>query len=889
MKIRLFFLLFYVLFCGRQSQAFIAVNTSTAQTQIILTNPTAVQRHEVVEVHHVTLPQPFILRDAYGIEQPYQVTHDGRLLLFASVRPYGTATYTLEPGTPAPMKRFVSAKLYPERLDDIVIENDRTGYRFYGPALQRKGERGFGIDVWLKNTPELVIDDLYRLEFSLHPEIARLREQGRLHEADSLTTLTSFHLNHGKGMDCYNVGPTLGCGTPALITGDELHFPWCYDSFRIIDDGPLRVSLQMDFAPVVHSGISANPVSEHRLVTLDRGSNFCRLTVWYTGLEQPTDVAAGFVIHEADTTSVVLGPDYVHYADPTGDALRQNCQIYVATLFPDGIDSTRKLLYATPSNGNAGHAFGIHRALANDEPFTYYFGSAWSQYDVRSQDEWQLRLRDFLTCRRHPVTVQVQGHQSAPVPDGSPQATVPDGSPSGIAPTSIKTYAAPAEVELKRDFAVRVRSCDGGEWQEVPTYAVKVDHVDAGRHRTELSSVAQFDFSGNVEVEVTSLTRSIDSVRIRPQFPMVLRRVEGNKVTFCLNRPRYLSIEVNGDIYQNLQLFANEMQPQLSKRALKSKQTIYFGPGLHKLEGDSLVVRSGQTVFIDGGAVVKGWLAIDDASDVQVLGHGVIDPGRHEGIMVRRSRRVLIDGPLTTQIPVGGSDSVTIRNAKVISSYGWGDGMNVFASSNISYDHVFCRTSDDCSTIYCTRKGYRGSCRNIRVHDAVYWADVAHPIMIGLHGDIEKNETIEDVLYDDIDILENPENQIDYKGCIGINNGDNILVKGLTFQNIRVESLPNGMLMNLRVCWNQKYCNAPGRGIEDVTFRNITYRGVRPQMSIISGYNEQRRVRNVRFENLNINGRVISDDMPDKLKWYKTADYADIFIGEHVDAVTFGK
>ena len=865
-----------------------AVMSGSAQTQITLTNTTSLQRHEVVEVQNVALPQSFIVRDAFGIEQPYQVTHDSRLLLFASVRPFGTATYTVEPGKPSPMKRYVVTKLYPERLDDIVIENDRTGYRFYGPALQRKGERGFGIDVWLKNTPELVVDDLYRLEFSLHPEIARLREQGRQREADSLTTLTSFHLNHGKGMDCYNVGPTLGCGTPALITADELHFPWCYDTFRIVEDGPLRVSVQMDFAPVVHEAVSAKPITEHRLVTLDRGSNFCRLTVWYTGLEKPTDVAAGFVIHEADTTSVVLGPDYIHYADPTGDALRQNCQIYVATLFPNGIDATRKQLSATPSNGNAGHAYGVHRALRSDEPFTYYFGSAWSQYDVRSQDEWQLRLRDFLTCRRQPIAVQVNDPKRVNVTEEQNKRTAKPSSEI-LAAGTLKTHAAPAGVELKHDFAVRVRTADGSEWQEVPTYAVKVDHVDAGRHRTELSSVAQFDFSGAVEVEVTSLTRSVDSVRIRPLSYAVARQVAGNKVMFRLDRPRYLSIEVNGDIYQNLQLFANALQPQLSKRELKSKKTIYFGPGLHQLEGDSLLVHSGETVFIDGGAVVKGWLAIDDASDVRVLGHGIIDPGRHEGIMVRRSRRVLIDGPLTTQIPVGGSDSVTIRNAKVISSYGWGDGMNVFASSNVSYDHVFCRTSDDCSTIYCTRKGYRGSCRNIRVHDAVYWADVAHPIMIGLHGDIEKNETIEDVLYDDIDILENPENQIDYKGCIGINNGDNILVKGLTFQNIRVESLPNGMLMNLRVCWNQKYCNAPGRGIEDVTFRNISYRGVRPQMSIISGYNEQRRVKNVRFENLNINGRVISDDMPDKLRWYKTADYADIFIGEHVESVTFEK
>ena len=461
----------------------------------------------------------------------------------------------------------------------------------------------------------------------------------------------------------------------------------------------------------------------------------------------------------------------------------------------------------------------------------------------------------------------------------------------------LKTWPAPEGVGLADDFAVRVRLADGGEWQQVPTLAFSVDRVDMGRHNVERSSVAQFDFEGEVEVEVTSLRQAPPDlpegeewVRIRPLSYAIVPSVSGRTVTFRLREPRYLSIEVGGDIYHNLQLMANPMQPQLTKKERKSRQMVYFGPGLHVIPGDSLVVSSGQTVFIDGGAVVKGWLAVDDAHDVRILGHGIVDPGRHEGIMVRRSRRVVIDGPLTTQIPVGGSDSVTVRNARVISSYGWGDGMNVFASSNVTYEHVFCRTSDDCSTIYCTRKGYRGSCRNIRVSDAVYWADVAHPIMIGLHGDVGVGETIEHVVYDNIDILENPEPQIDYKGCFGINNGDNILVSGITFQNIRIEALRNGgMLFNLRVCWNRKYCNAPGRGIRDVTFRNISYDGPRPQLSLITGYNEQRRISGIRFENLRINGRLISDDMAGKPSWYKTADFADIFIGEHVDDVTFSR
>lgn len=230
-----------------------------------------------------------------------------------------------------------------------------------------------------------------------------------------------------------------------------------------------------------------------------------------------------------------------------------------------------------------------------------------------------------------------------------------------------------------------------------------------------------------------------------------------------------------------------------------------------------------------------------------------------------------------------------MRNAKVMSWYGWGDGFNIFASSNIVQEHLFARTSDDCSTIYCTRKGYQGGCSNIRISDCVYWADVAHPIMIGLHGDIEKNETITDVVYDNIDILQQNERQIDYQGCIAINNGDNILVDGITFSNIRIEDISLGNLFNFRVCYNKKYCHAPGRGIRNITLRNISYNGSHAGMSILTGYDENRRIDNIRFENLQINGQKIFDKMPGKPAWYKTSDFANMFIGEHVGTVTFAE
>lgn len=454
----------------------------------------------------------------------------------------------------------------------------------------------------------------------------------------------------------------------------------------------------------------------------------------------------------------------------------------------------------------------------------------------------------------------------------------------------LKVYPAPEGAPLNDDFTLLVRT-SATAWQQVPTYLWKVDNAETGKHRVEQTSVASFDFDGTVELAVVSRKQHVTSCRVRPLSYDIPYTVSGDTIFFSLDRSRYLSVEVNGDIFHNLQILANPMAPVLTKKQQKSKDMIYFGPGYYDLGADSLAIPSGKTVYIDGSAYIKGYISAYHVRDVRIIGHGIVNPDRQQsGIMLRYSRNIVVDGPLTTQIPVGGCDSVVVRNAKVMSWYGWGDGMNVFASRNVSYNHVFCRTSDDCSTIYCTRLGYHGGCQNISISDAVYWADVAHPIMIGLHGDIEKNEVIEDVVYDNIDILENPEKQIDYKGCIGINDGDNNLVRRVTFQNIRIEDLHRGgMLFNFRVCFNKKYCTAPGRGIEEITLRNISYNGVKPELSIMAGYSEDRQIRNVRFENLRINGRLITDDMPERLKWYKTSDYANIFVGEHVENIIFSK
>ena len=367
----------------RFDDASCAPAADAAPVTVTVGNPSGMQRQEVVELDAASVFQrlgisggrQFVVKNALGFEVPYQLTYDDKLLIEACVAPKGQATYTITKGEPSVFVNTCYGRMYPERVDDIAWENDRGAYRCYGPALQRSGEDAFGNDVWVKNTPDLVVESRYHNE---------------------LVNKLSYHVDRGYGLDCYKVGPTLGCGTPALIQGDNLIFPYCWKEYELLDNGPLRFTVRLKYNPSKYG--NDDNVVENRILSIDKGSNFNKMTVWYDGLTAPADVASGVVIHTEDTESVVLGKNYVQYADPTDNPKGQNFQIYVAAIFPDGVDQTRKVMYQNPVRGNAGHALGIKRGIKSGEKFTYYFGSSWSKYDCRTQKEWQQRIDNFQSA-----------------------------------------------------------------------------------------------------------------------------------------------------------------------------------------------------------------------------------------------------------------------------------------------------------------------------------------------------------------------------------------------------------------------------------------------------------------------------------------------------------
>lgn len=380
------------------------------QATIVVSNPTSTPRTELISLNMSEVKaklgnatpkkgEAYIVKNKRGQQIGSQITHDGLLLIDANVRPHGSATYYVSIGKPYQQKVYATGALYKIRKDDIAWENDRCAYRVYGPTLQKTGERSFGTDIWVKNTPDTVVYERYIKDMNGNIK-------GDKMDAKVRDILTSFHLDHGNGLDPYRVGATLGLGAPSLMVGKNQVLPYCYKDYRILDNGPLRFTVELTYNPSTVGDMKN--VVEHRIISLDKGSNFNKMTVWYDGLTTPTDFATGFPIHEEDTETKTFAKDYVSYADPTDNVEVNNSQVFVGVLFPEGIDHTYYQLFDKKHDGATGHALGLKRGLKNLEKYSYYFGAAWSKYDVRSYAEWQIRIKDYLDALKNPLQVEVK-------------------------------------------------------------------------------------------------------------------------------------------------------------------------------------------------------------------------------------------------------------------------------------------------------------------------------------------------------------------------------------------------------------------------------------------------------------------------------------------------
>jgi hypothetical protein len=399
---------------------------------------------------------------------------------------------------------------------------------------------------------------------------------------------------------------------------------------------------------------------------------------------------------------------------------------------------------------------------------------------------------------------------------------------------NIKIYPAPKGIELSTDFQVFV------EGKEVPVYKTRVPPKDPiprlNHDRSEFgfASLASFDMNAEANITVT-YPGEIKSVKILPTSYGISPKIEGNKISFSIDKPKHVTVEVNGDWQESLHVLANPFETDIPDP--NDPNVIYYGPGIHDVL--QVEIEDNKTIYIAGGAYIRCGNGENEkkitgtnnqkympsfimrGKNVSFRGRGIIDQQfiprdkRRYSLLVEDGENVLIEGvtfldPSRWTVPIKRSDSVLVDNIKIIGWRGNADCVDISSSTNVLVENCFLRSLDDLIVVK-TRTG-QGEAKNIHARNCVFWNELAHALSIGA----EIRENISNVLFEDCDII----HDVGRETALRIYHCDSATVSNVTFQNIRVEEG-----RRLISCWigSTRWTKTPDRGhIKNVLFKDIT-------------------------------------------------------------------
>jgi hypothetical protein len=340
-------------------------------------------------------------------------------------------------------------------------------------------------------------------------------------------------------------------------------------------------------------------------------------------------------------------------------------------------------------------------------------------------------------------------------------------------------------------------------------YRAKIADADVPALQTERGAFLSFGMSGPVAIEV-KLQAEPREVVVRPLSAGITATIDGAGFRIDLPRPMNLSVEIDGNTDDPLFIFANPELPAPPDRA--DPKVIFFEAGkIH--DAGEIHVGDGQTLYLEGGAVVRGVVRARNASNIRIGGAGILDSGtrthKTNKLVLRECRNAVLENlilldPLGWTIHLSGSEDVQVTNTRVI---GWrdnSDGLDIEYSSRVRVEGCFWRSNDDCIAIKAIYPpGTQGvpfeemidpetlgghdvpriegdTIGDIHISNCVLWNDAkGQGFEIGFELRVDH---IRGIVFRDSDIIHVR------GGAFTIHNGDRAQIEDILIENVRVEN-----------------------------------------------------------------------------------------------------
>ena len=259
-------------------------------------------------------------------------------------------------------QQAVQPKVYgryvPERKDDFAWENEYAAFRMYGPALRPENPSN-GVDLWLKASPELVVDSFYYREHVLG---------------------LPYHINYGRGLDCYKVAHTCGAGGLVVLENDSLYVGGPYDRWQILEQTPDRFVFRLEYDSLQ---VADHVFKESITITAKAGTPLNRAEVVLTGdYDEWLMVGGGIYLH--DTVDAYIDCDHCGIIAYAEDALSDKTAARMNYEYNGSTSQGRS--YLTVISTQRPLQKIVDGTLISVRPYqlgdtlTYYFGACWSEW-----------------------------------------------------------------------------------------------------------------------------------------------------------------------------------------------------------------------------------------------------------------------------------------------------------------------------------------------------------------------------------------------------------------------------------------------------------------------------------------------------------------------------
>jgi unsaturated rhamnogalacturonyl hydrolase len=317
-------------------------------------------------------------------------------LFQADLAPGDTRTYYILDASALAAVPQPILKTYARQIDehyrDMAWESDRIAHRIYHRDLiQAEGTVSSGVDVWVKSTRALVINNWYK-------------------NGD-------YHNDHGGGLDDYRVGRSRGCGGLGIWDRQRYFVSSNYRSARIITTGPVRSEFELTY-DAWEAG--KGKISETKRIRIDAGSNMTRAESVFAADSYPDfDIGIGIAQRPGDGVIAKNQEEgWMSYWQPTD---RDRGSIGCAIVMPGKIEAFATESATLPKLNQAdlltptgeglppvANLLAISAARVG-KPFLYYFGAGWSKSgDFLEETDWENYVRQFVDRLRAPLKVTLE-------------------------------------------------------------------------------------------------------------------------------------------------------------------------------------------------------------------------------------------------------------------------------------------------------------------------------------------------------------------------------------------------------------------------------------------------------------------------------------------------